>query len=86
MSAEMSRPYFRNEFSDIAEAAGAKREIHVFEPYRIKQLVKASELFENVAPDHEEGAGGLFDRTADVQVAIEITITAVHWIARPQAV
>jgi hypothetical protein len=64
----------------------AAAKIHVFEPYWMKVLVEAAHMFPYVAAQHEKGPRGLLHRAGAIQIPVQISITAVHRVARPQAV
>jgi hypothetical protein len=65
---------------------GAAAKIDIFEPDRVKLLIEAAKFFPNIAPDHEEGSGRLFDKTGLIKGTIQIPILAIHRIRRPQPV
>jgi len=76
----------RDIFDTVFVIEGPFTVIDVFKPYWIEAFVETLEGFPDVAPGHEECAGGLFHGAFLVQVAILIAVAAVHGIRRPQAI
>ena len=63
MAAQVLRANLRNILDAIPRLGRAPAEIHVFEPYRMKTFVQATQAFPHVAADHQECARGLLHRT-----------------------
>jgi hypothetical protein len=49
-------------------------------------FVKTSEFTPNVAPQHEESAGGLLDLLRGANVQIRATVVPVHGVVRPETI
>jgi hypothetical protein len=77
---------FWNILNMIARADRAPAEIDVFEPYRVKPLIQATQLAPDAPAEHQESAGWLFYIGWPIQILIEISIAAVDRIRGPQAV
>jgi hypothetical protein len=86
MAAAMLRLNLRNILNLISSLGCTQAEIHILEPYRVEILVKTSQAVPGVASRHEECAGGLLYRAPESQVPIQVSITPVDWISRPQTV
>jgi hypothetical protein len=86
MAALMLRLNLRNILNLISSLGCAQAKIHILEPYRVEIFVKAPQAVPRVASRHEECAGGLLRRTLESQIPIQVSITPVDRISRPQAI
>jgi hypothetical protein len=86
MAARMLRTNSRHILDPIPRLGRPPAKIHVFEPYWMEILVKAPQVFPHVAAGHEECARRLLHRTFAIQIAIQVSIMAIHGITWPQVV
>jgi hypothetical protein len=86
MAAAMLRLNLRNILNSIPGLGCPQAKIHILEPYRVEILVKAPQAVPRVASRHEECAGGLLHRALEIQIPIQVSITPVDRISRPQTV
>jgi len=61
-------------------------EINIFKPNRAKAFVEAPQAGPSLAPDEQEGAGGLLGIAGFGQIYIEAAPTAVDGVPRPDPV
>src|ERR1039458_2573699 len=64
----------------------SEAEVHIFEPDGAKALIQPAELLPDRAADQKERSRGLLDVAGSLQILVQATPAAVHWIGGPQAV
>ena len=65
---------------------GAPAKIDIFEPDGVKAFIEATEFVPDVAAEHQECTGRLFDRAGRVERTIEIAVFSIDWVGGPQAI
>lgn len=70
----------------IAAFPDPDAKIDIFKPDRAEAFVEAAHAGPSVAPDKQEGAGGLFGIAGPSQVHIQAAPTAIDAVLRPDSV